>query len=374
MIRPAVGRGDPWLLLVVLVLAPLGVLMLYSAPAGVGGEPRLSGPVLRQLLLAVAGIAAMLALARLDYRSLQRLSAPVYVVTVALLAAVLVAGVSEFGARRWLGVGGVTLQPAEIAKPALALALAGYMSERSPRPAAVLGSLGLLAAPLALMVLQPDMGTALVLAGAWLGMVVAWGAPWRVLGALLVAALAALPLLFAMVVPGYQRERIAVFLDPTRDPLGSGFNLQQAEAALRSGGVTGRGLFEGTGSALQHVGARSSDFMFARVGEELGLIGGTLLLGLFGLLIWRGLQAARVAPDGFGRLLAVGLTMTMFTQAFVHAAVNLRLFPATGIPLPFISQGGSSLLMMCVAAGLLQSVASQRRPSPREQWSAQRWR
>ena len=374
MIRPAVIRGDPWLLLVVLLLAPLGVLMLYSAPAGVGAEPRLSGGAWRQLLLAVAGIAAMLALARLDYRSLQRLSAPGYVVTVALLAAVLVAGVSEFGARRWLGVGGVTLQPAELAKPALALALAGYMSERSPRPTAVLGSLGLLAVPMALVVLQPDMGTALVLAGAWLGVVVAWGAPWRVLGALLVAALAALPLLFAMVVPGYQRERIAVFLDPTRDPLGSGFNLQQAGAALSSGGLTGRGLFESAGSALQHVGARSSDFMFARVGEELGLIGGTLLLGLFGLLIWRGLQAARVAPDAFGRLLAVGLTMTMFTQAFVHAAVNLRLFPATGIPLPFISQGGSSLLMMCVAAGLLQSVASQRRPSPRERWSARRWR
>ncbi len=374
MIRPAIGRSDPWLLLPALLLAPLGVLMVYSTSPGAGLQPGVSGPVLRQLLIAVAGVGAMLALARLDYRILQRLSAPGYATAVLLLIAVLAAGISEFGARRWLGVGGVTLQPSELAKPALALALAAYMSERGPGALAVLGALGLLAAPAALVLLQPDTGTAVVLAGAWLGAVLAWGAPWRVLGALLAAVLALAPLLFAIAVPGYQRERLAVFLDPARDPLGSGFNLRQAEAALHSGGLTGRGLFDGAGSALGGVGARASDFMFAHLGEQLGLLGGVLLLGLFGLLIWRGLRAASVAPDAFGRLLAAALTTMLFTQAFVHVAVNLRLFPATGVPLPFVSQGGSSLLAMCIAAGLLLSVASRRPPDPREQWSARRWR
>ena len=373
MIRPAVGRGDPWLLLSVLALAPLGVLMIYTSSTHSGGELRVSGPALRQLLVALVGVAAMPALARFDYRAFRRLSAPAYAVALLLLVTVLAAGVSEYGARRWLGVGGATMQPSEPAKLVVVLMLAAYLSERTPKAASMIASFGILLAPLALVAWQPDAGTALVFIGAWFGIVVAWGVPWRLLGGLLVVVAALVPLMFAVAVPGYQRERIAVFLDPTRDPLGSGFNLQQAEAALRSGGLTGRGLFDEGGSALDGVAARSSDFIFAQVGEQLGLAGALLLLGLLCLLIWRGLRASRAAPDAFGRLLAAGLTMTIFVQAFVHVAVNLRLLPATGIPLPFISQGGSSLLMMCVAAGLLQSIASHRPASAREQWCGERW-
>ena len=373
MIRPAVGRGDPWLLLSVLALAPLGVLMIYTSSTHSGSELRVSGPVLRQLLVALVGVAAMPALARFDYRALRRLSAPAYAVALLLLVAVLAAGVSEYGARRWLGAGGATMQPSEPAKLVVVLMLAAYLSERTPKAASVVASFGILLAPLALVAWQPDAGTALVFIGAWLGVVVAWGVPWRLLGGLLVVVAALVPLMFAVAVPGYQRERIAVFLDPARDPLGSGFSLQQAEAALRSGGLTGRGLFDEGGSVLEGVAARASDFIFAQVGEQLGLAGALLLLGLLCLLIWRGLRASRAAPDAFGRLLAAGLTMTIFVQAFVHIAVNLRLLPATGIPLPFISQGGSSLLMMCVAAGLLQSVASHRPASAREQWTGERW-
>ena len=373
MIRPAVGRGDPWLLLSVLALAPLGVLMIYTSSTHSGDELRVSGPGLRQLLVALVGVAAMPVLARFDYRALRRLSTPAYAVALLLLVAVLVAGVSEYGGRRWLGAGGATMQPSEPAKLVMVLMLAAYLSERTPKAASVVASFGILLAPLALVAWQPDAGTALVFIGAWLGVVVAWGVPWRLLGGLLVVVAALVPLMFAVAVPGYQRERIAVFLDPARDPLGSGFNLQQAEAALRSGGLTGRGLFDKGGSALEGIAARSSDFIFAQVGEQLGLAGALLLLGLLCLLIWRGLRASRAAPDAFGRLLAAGLTMTIFVQAFVHVAVNLRLLPATGIPLPFISQGGSSLLMMCVAAGLLQSIASQRPASAREQWTGERW-
>ena len=370
----AFGRRDPWLLLAVLALAALGVLMVYSASFDGGEQLWLAGPGLRQLVVACVGVVAMFALATLDYRTLRHLGPPAYAGAVALLLVVLVVGSSEFGAQRWIALGAATFQPAEAAKLALALALAAYMSSRPPRALAVLASLGMLGVPLLLVLREPDAGTAFVLMGIWLSVAVAWGIGWRLLGGMLATALAFGPLMFALLVPGYQRERIAVFFDPGRDPLGSGFNLRQAELALGSGGLTGRGLFTDAGSALDGVAARSSDFAFAHVGEALGMLGGLLLLGLLALVIWRGLQAARLAPDAFGRLLAVGLTMTIFVQAFVHFAVNLRLLPATGIPLPFISQGGSSLLAMLIAAGVLQSIAAQRPASPREQWRGERWR
>lgn len=375
MIRVAVGRSDPWLLAAVFLLAPFGVLMVQSATLLPGARDlSLTPAAARQLAIVVAGLAAMLGLARVDYRALRRLALPGYGATVLLLAVVLLFGITQFGARRWLGVGGATVQPSELAKVVLPVMLAAYLADRPRLARPTLIALVVLVAPLVLIALQPDTGTALVLGVSWLAVLVVWGAPWRVLGTLLAVALALTPLLFALAVPGYQRERIAVFLDPGRDPLGSGFNLQQAEAALRSGGLTGRGLFGAEDSALAYVSARSSDFMLSHIGEELGLIGGLATLALVALLVWRGLSAARGAPDAFGRLLATGLTAAIFAQVAIHAAANLRALPASGIPLPFVSQGGSSLLVMCVAAGLLQSIAAHRVPDPREQWSARRWR
>ncbi|MDP6606960.1 MAG: FtsW/RodA/SpoVE family cell cycle protein [Dehalococcoidia bacterium] len=373
--RTAIRRSDLWLLASVLLLAPFGVLMVQSATLRPGArELSLTPAAARQLALVIAGLAAMIGLARIDYRALRRLALPLYGGTIVLLAVVLLIGITQFGARRWLGVGGATVQPSELAKIAIPVMLAAYLADRPRLARTTPVAVALLAAPLALVVVQPDTGTTLVLGSVWVAMLIVWGAPWRVLGTLFAIALAMVPLLFALAVPGYQRERIAVFLDPGRDPLGSGFNLQQAEAALRSGGLTGRGLFGGEDSALAYVNARSSDFMLSHVGEELGLIGGLATLALVTLLVWRGLSAARTAPDRFGRLLATGLTAAVFTQAAIHAAANLRALPASGIPLPFVSQGGSSLLVMCIAAGLLQSIAAHRMPDPREQWGARRWR
>ena len=348
--------------------------MAASASAGEPPAGPLSAGALRQIAHATLALMAMLVLARIDYRALRPFGLPLYGVSLAALAGVLLIGVSEFGARRWIGSGGLTLQPAELAKPALMLGVAAFLSARRPGSvAALLGALAMLAAPLALVALEPDTGSGLVVLGGWLGLIVAWGAPWRTLGALAVVILALVPLTFAVAVPGYQRERIAVFLDPARDPLGSGFDLQRAELALRSGGLGGRGLFA-DGSALEGVSTRSSDFVFAFAAEGLGLAGVALLLGLLALAVWRGLRAALVAPDAFGRLLAAGMSMTLFTQAFLHVASNLRLFPGTGLPLPFVSQGGSSLLAMGIAAGLLLSIGAHRPASAREQWRAERWR
>ncbi len=374
MIRLTPVRGDRWLLLAVLALLAVGLLMAVSASAGQGDGPTLrSGPGLRQLILVAIGLAALVFAARMDYHLLRRLSLPAYALAVLLLLAVLAGAGDQYGARRWLTVGGFSVQPSEFAKLAVAVALATWLAGRSGAARPVLVSLALLAGLLTLVVAEPDTDTALVMAGAWLAVVVAWGAPWRLLGTLLAVALAVVPLLLALAVPAYQRERLAVFFDPGRDPLGSGFNLRQVELAIGSGGLTGRGLFGSADSALTYVAARSSDFILAGVGEQLGLLGTLTLLGLLGVVVWRGLEAARVAPDVFGRLLAVGLTATIFTQAFVHAAVNLRLFPATGLPLPFVSTGGSSLLAMCIAAGLLLSIGAHRPATAREQWTGERW-
>jgi rod shape determining protein RodA len=366
------ARTDHWLWLAVALLLPLGVLMVYSASlVGASPEGATSG-LTRQTAYAVVGVIAMLVAVRVDYRLLAPIALAIYGFAVVLLLAVLVVGVSEHGSQRWLGASGLTIQPSEFAKLALAVVLAAYASARQPRLASVAVSLALTAVPMGLVALQPDLGTVIVLAGVWLVTMVAWGVPWRGLAGLFGTGLALVPLL-VIVMPAYQRERLAVFLDPNRDPLGSGFNLRQVEVAIGTGGVTGHGLFSGAESHLDSVAARSSDFMFGFLGAELGLLGGLFLIALFALVVTRAFAAASRAPDPFGRLLAAGLAAMVLTQAVVNIGVNLRLFPTTGIPLPFISQGGSALVAMLIAAGLLQSVAARRPATSEEQWRAERW-
>ncbi len=359
-------RLDGWLTGAVAGLLSLGVLM-----AAVSSD---SGA--RQAIFAAAALAALLTLARLDYRQLCAPPLPVvaYVLAIGALGAVLAIGQTEFGSQRWLGVGGSTVQPSEFAKVALVAALAAFAAARPPSPRPLLVSLALVGPPFALVALQPDAGTALVLLAVWVAIVVTWGTPWRTLAGVAVTTLAVAPVMFALAVPDYQRERIATFVDPDRDPLGSGFTLSQVELALGSGGLTGRGLLPLTESALAFVPARSSDFVFALVGEQLGLLGAAGVLALLVTITYRGLVAAARAPDRLGRVLAAGLTAVIFAQATVHVAVNLRLLPATGIPLPFVSQGGSALVAMALAAGLIASVAAREPPSSREQWTAERWR
>lgn len=361
-------RSDVVLWTAVTILALLGLLMVQSASLEQPPHPSLTITALRHALIAFGGIVAMVLTARFDYRLLQRVSAPCYLGAAALLLLVATVGESEYGARRWLPIAGATFQPAEVAKLSLVITLAAYASVRPPRLSALLVSLGLLGGLALPILMQPDTGTAIVLACGWLIIAMAWGTSWRILGSILSVLLAMCPLIFAIAVPDYQRERLAVFLDPSRDPLGSGFNLQQVEIALSSGGFSGNGLFGGSESYLYGVAARSSDFIFALLGEELGMLGGLLVLTLFALIGWRGLEAARHSPDNFGRLLASGLTALILTQAMFNVAVNLRLFPVSGLPLPFLSQGGSALLVMFVAVGLLQSIYSHRPQTQRELW------
>jgi rod shape determining protein RodA len=375
MMAIATRRVDPWLLLGTGGLLLLGVGVAASVGGAESpGAPFEGGPGARQLLLASAGVGVAGAASMLDYHLLRRHALWLYLGALALLVAALVIGVDIHGSRRWLGIGTATLQPSELAKVAVVVMMAALLAGRAASATLTLVALGVATPAIALVVLEPDTGTALVLATGSLAVVIAAGAPWRVVASLLIAAVAVVPLLFAVAVPDYQRERLAVFVDPARDPLGSGFNVRQAEVAISTGGLTGDGLFNEGDSSLEHVAARGSDFVFAQVGEDLGLAGTLAILALFGLVVWRGFEAARAAPDAFGQLLAAGLTSIMVAQAALHIAVNVRLFPATGITLPFVSAGGTSVVTVCLIVGLLQSIAAQRPASVREQWTAARWR
>jgi rod shape determining protein RodA len=369
------GVADGWLLLPLLVLAPLGALVIEVATSSHMALPpaHVTADAARQAAYLVVGLVAMFTLAHVDYRLLRRLAPATYVAALAALVLVLALGSSQFGARRWLAIGTLTVQPSEFAKLAMLVAGAALAADRDPRARPLLAWLALLAIPTGLVLLEPDLGTALVVGAAWLAMVIAWGLPWRTLAGMAIAALAVIPLVYTVAVPDYQRERLAVFVHPGRDPLGSGFTLRQVEVAFGSGGLFGNGMIEGAHSALEGLATRTSDFVFAQIGEAFGLVGAVVVIATFAIVAWRGLRAATVAPDAFGRLLAVGLTTTITAQALMHIAVNLRLFPATGIALPFVSQGGSALVTMFAAIGLLESIAAHRPATAREQWSGERW-
>ena len=360
-------RLDPWLIVGVAGLLGLGVLAVASTGASRGVEFTIrAGPGLRQITIGGLGVLALIGTALFDYRLLRRIAPLAYFGTIVVLIAVLAAGIATHGSRRWLDLGQFSFQPSEVAKLALVLALASLLANREPRGLVLVLSMTLTAVVALLVLVEPDTGTTLVVALAWLAMVIAAGTPWRSLGGLLATTLGVVPIAFALAVPAYQRERLAVFLDPARDPLGSGFNIRQAEIAIGSGGLSGNGVFDGWGgteSALTHVAARASDFVFAQVGEDLGLAGTLAVVVLFGVVAWRGYSVAMSAPDEFGLLLAAGLTSMVVGQGLMHIAVNLRLFPVTGITLPFVSAGGTSLLVTCVAIGLIESVAAHRAPS-----------
>jgi len=361
---------DPWLLVGVAGLLVAGSAMIRAATMGAHGG--LSAETMRHLVYAFVGILAMFAVSHLHLGLLRRFAPLIYIASLVGLVAVLGIGSDQFGARRWIVVApGVTVQPSEFAKIGAALAFAAYAADREPGLRTTLTSLVLSLVPAALILVEPDLGTTLVVLVAWGGFMVAWGVPWRVLGGIGALAVSVLPIAFAVAVPDYQRERLQVFLNPEHDPLGSGFTMRQVEIALGGGGLTGRGL-DGASSALDGVATRASDFAFAQLGEQMGLVGALLVLLLYAVIAWRGLEASLHSPDRFGRLLAAGLTATIVLQALMHIAVNTHLFPATGIPLPYISTGGSALVGMCISAGLIQAVASQR-PSSGRDARGERW-
>ena len=346
------------LLVLVLLTAAYGLVVLYSALDG--DSVAFQGQLSR---LAVAFV-MMLIVAQLDIAMLQRWAPVLYGLGIVMLVLVLLVGVQAKGAQRWLGVPGLPrFQPSELMKLAVPLRVASSLADRPlpPTGKTVAWVLALIVAPALLIALQPDLGTAILVAAAGFAVLLLSGLFWRwvLLAGLL--GLAALPGLW-MVMRDYQRQRVLTLLDPESDPLGAGWNIIQSKIAIGSGGLFGKGLFEGTQSHLNFLPESHTDFILAVLAEELGFLGVLGLLTLYFLLLTRGLYIATQGRDTFARLLAGGLTLTFFTYLFVNVAMVSGLAPVVGVPLPLVSYGGTSALTLLAGFGVLMAVATQPKP------------
>jgi len=362
----------PWahvdlvLVVAVVLISSLGALMVYSATRrrleADGLDPQYF--LTRQALFVVLGIAVMIGMTLVDYRVFRDRAALIYPATVALLFGVLTPlGSSSKGAQAWFQLGSFQFQPSEWAKIALIVCVAAYASiHRGDLDAQRLGViLGLTAVPVGLIMLQPDLGTALVFLAILLGMLLVAGARPQHLGVLALIGVAVVVVVLQLgILQDYQRERLTAFLDPTEDTRRSAYNLNQSKIAIAHGGLTGTGLFKGSQTNLSYVPEQHTDFIFTVVGEELGLVGSAILLSLFAVVVWRVWRAAALARDLSGTLVCVGVLAMFVFQIFENVGMTMGIMPITGIPLPFMSYGGSATLAGFAAIGLVLNVHMRR--------------
>lgn len=336
------------------MIAALGLMTVYSASAA---------DFRKQVLYFGLGMVAYLVAMVVDYRHLRKTAVGAYVLMILLLLAVQVVGHSALGARRWLTIAGFPLEPSEFSKLMILVTLAAYFARaegREKKLTTFLGAIALAAPPMILILLQPDLGTTMVFAALSVGLLILAGTSRLHLAAFFTLCVAALPLV-PHLLHGYQKKRLEIFLDPSKDPLGAGYNLIQARIAVGSGGFFGHGWLHGPQGSLGFVPERATDFIFAVFAEQFGLVGCLVLLVLFGLLVLRLVSAAAVAPDRFGALLICGVAVMFLFQVAENVGMNVGLTPIAGIPLPMISYGGSSLITNLAALGLVQSVLLRRR-------------
>jgi rod shape determining protein RodA len=347
---------DAPLMVIILSLSMLGFAALFSA------SYENPGRVLNQLVSLGLALSAMWVVAQIPPQTLMRFAVPAYVAGIVLLVAVALFGDVVNGARRWLHVGVTRFQPSEMMKLALPLMLAWYFHRRESslklRDFALAGLL--LGVPVGLILRQPDLGTASLVGAAGFYVIFFAGLSWRLMGGLAVLGVAALFPLWGML-HEYQRKRVLTLLDPTQDPLGSGYHIIQSTIAVGSGGFSGKGWLNGTQSHLEFIPERHTDFIFAVYSEEFGLIGNLLLLVLYALLIGRGLMISANAATVFARLMAGSVTLMFFTYAFVNMGMVSGILPVVGVPLPFLSYGGTALLTLFAGAGILMSVQRYRK-------------
>lgn len=359
---------DRWMFTVTTLLVFIGLVMIFSASAVMAKERFGSAYefLIKQLIWAVAGLAVMVIAMKIDYKRLQH---PALVLT--LLGFTTLFLISVFfldrahGTHRWFHLGPVSFQPSELAKPALILFLAWFLKEKTlENKTTSIDDLRNTLIPaivptfvfLCLIVFQPDLGTAIACAGITACILFVAGLRLRYFGYAFAASL--LPLYFLIFHVSYRRDRILAFLNPYADPLGRGFNILQSLIAVATGGITGQGLMEGK-QKLFYLPEPHTDFIFAVTAEELGLVGALAVIILFAIFLWRGTRAALRTQDNFGRYLAVGITSMIVLQAFINISVVLGLMPTKGIPLPFVSYGGSSLFVTLACVGVLLNITKQ---------------
>ncbi|MGQ0609021.1 MAG: rod shape-determining protein RodA [Chloroflexota bacterium] len=356
-------RGRDWrhfdvqLFLYVMLLIGFGVVMGYSAgfndPAGGG-----MSETVKTLIWACIGLTIFFVVASVDYHWLQTLAAPIYFVVLVLLAVTMLIGTNLFGAQMSVTVAGLDFQLSEVSKVLMVAVLGAYLAgrrERIGRLSTIVVAGALMAIPAFLVFRQPDLGTALVFIGILVGMLFMSGASLGWMGLLAAGIIGAAPIAVSMLAD-YQRQRLFCFLDPSADPQGACFQLIQALNAVGSGGWFGRGLTVGGEGQRGYIPVQSTDFIFTVVAEDLGFVGGVVVLALFGLLLWRILLIGWQARDAFGMMIAVGLASMILFQVLVNIGMVIGVMPVTGIPLPFVTYGGSSLISLLFGMGILQSI------------------
>jgi rod shape determining protein RodA len=355
-------RKSPWqyfdwgLLLIAVLLTVSGLAMIYSASRG---SDFLADAWRRQAIYAAAGVVLTLLVAFINYRWLESLQWPLYLATLVTLAFTLLFGESEIGdVRRFIYVGGISIQPAFPALMLLILSQASLLARNAPNPPGLqefITSLVLSGLAAVLVFRQPNLSTATLYVAIWGGMIFASGVPMTYLESLGVLGMLTAPILWVNM-DDYMRNRIFTFLNPETDP-GAYYNIQQALISIGSGGLMGKGFATGTQSQLHFLRVRHTDFIFSVICEELGFVGAMLILIVFALLLWRLLRIAANASDMTGRLIVTGVTVYIFYQLLVNLGMNLRVLPVAGLPMPFISSGGSALVITFVGLGLVESVA-----------------
>ncbi|MEQ3636847.1 rod shape-determining protein RodA [Alcanivorax sp.] len=349
---------DPPLLVGLLLLMFSGLAVLYSA----GGESM--DLVVRQCVRFGAGLAALFLLAQIPPRSYRFWAPVIYSIGLVLLIMVLFIGTEAKGAQRWLSIPGAgRFQPAEVMKLAVPAMVAWYFSERTlpPRLPDVIAALLLLSVPAMLIGLQPDLGTAILIAASGLVVMFMAGLSWRLITVAVMIVITAAPLMYFFVMHDYQRNRVDTFLNPEADPRGTGWNIIQSKTAIGSGGVNGKGWLDGTQSRLDFLPESSTDFILAVLSEEFGLVGVSILLMMYLVIVGRGFFISWHAQDTFARLLAASLVMTFFIYVFVNIGMVSGLLPVVGVPLPLISYGGTSVVTLLASFGILMSVHTHRR-------------
>lgn len=350
---------DLYIFVCSILLLVLGLLMIYSTTLESSANL-----LVRQAIFAIGGFLGMFVVAFFDYRKLKNTTALIYLAVIASLLLVWFMGRSVQGSTRWIDLGFFRLQPSEFAKLAMVIIMAKFLDQSGEKIKSfqyVLLSGVYVGIPAALILIQPDLGTSLILFLTWLGMLMVSKINRKHIAVLLVGGIVMSVFSWFYVLHDYQKNRIYTFVDPASDPQGRGYNVIQSIIAVGSGSLTGRGVGRGLQSQLKFLPERQTDFIFASTAEELGLLGSLFILSMFGIIFSRLIRAARHARDNFGMYLAIGVFFMLLSQMVINIGMNMGLVPATGIPLPLLSYGGSSLLTTMLALGLVQSIIARQR-------------